>query len=567
MFIAMIPNRKSPPAILLRESYREGAHVRTRTLANLSSLSAAQIEIMRGALKGEAWVRAEDACTIEESLPHGHVRAILGTVRRLGLDDMIASKPCRERDIVVGMIAERLLHGTSKLAATRLWHSTTLATELGVQDADVNEVYAAMDWLVARQKRIEAKLAARHLSNGSAVYYDLTSSYYEGAHCPLAKYGYGRDGKRGLPIIEYGVLTDRCGRPLAISVYEGGTSDSETVADQLDRVRTTFGLDRVVFVGDRGMLTETQLDLVKTQQGIGWVTALRATAIQKLAAEGCVQMSLFDKHNLAEVRSPEYPDERLVVCYNPLMAEKRRRTRDELLAATEVRLEMVRRTVARRTKTPLGRAEIGVRVGKEVNRHKMGKHFALKIEDGALSWERKGGSIEKEAALDGIYVIRTSEPASRMSAEDAVRTYKNLAETERVFRGMKGVSNHVRPIFHRAVPRVGAHLFVSMLAFYVEWHMREALKPLLFEDEDRREVNAMRDPVAAACPSASARRKKQSLRAQGGQAAHSFRTLLEALALQCRNRCRFGADAAAVTVMRTTETNAFQAKVFEMLKL
>ena len=567
MFIATVPNRNSPPAILLRESYREGAHVRTRTLANLSSLSAAQIEIMRGALKGEAWVRAEDACTIEQSLPHGHVRAILGTVRRLGLDDMIASKPCRERDIVVGIIAERLLHGTSKLAATRLWHSTTLATELGVRDADVNEVYAAMDWLVARQERIEAKLAARHLSNGSAVYYDLTSSYYEGTHCPLAKYGYGRDGKRGLPIIEYGVLTDRCGRPLAISVYEGGTSDSETVADQLDRVRTTFGLDRVVFVGDRGMLTETQIDLVKTQQGIGWVTALRATAIQKLAAEGCVQMSLFDKRNLAEVRSPEYPDERLVVCYNPMMAEKRKRTRDELLVATEVRLEMVRRTVARRTKTPLGKAEIGLRVGKEVNRYKMGKHFALKIEDGSLSWERKSGSIEKEAALDGIYVIRTSEPASRMSAEDAVRTYKNLAETERVFRGMKGVANHVRPIFHRSVPRVGAHLFVSMLAFYVEWHMREALRPLLFDDEERKEANAVRDPVAAARPSASAQRKKQSRHTEGGQPVHSFRTLLQEMASLCKNRCRFGTGPTAVTAVLTTQPNAFQAEAFRLLKL
>jgi len=567
MFIATIPNRNSPPAILLRESYREGTHVRTRTLANLTKLAPTKIEAIRGVLKGEPWVRADDALTIEESLPHGHVRAILGTVRRIGLDDMIASKPCRERDIVVALIAERLLHGTSKLAATRLWHTTTLAAEMGVQDADVNEVYAAMDWLLARQERIEEKLARRHLANGSAVYYDLTSSYYEGSHCPLAKHGYSRDGKRGLPVIEYGMVADREGRPVAISVYEGGTSDARTVPDQLARLRDAFGLERVVFVADRGMLTEAQIETVRTHPGIGWVTALRAPAIQRLAAEGCVQMSLFDERNLAETSSPEYPGERLVVCYNPLMAEERRRTRDELLAATEARLEAVRREVARRTKTPLSSTDIGLKVGALLRQHKMGKHFALKIGDGSLSWDRKGESIEKEAALDGIYVIRTSEPASRMSAEDAVRTYKNLAETERVFRGMKGVSNHVRPIFHRTEPRVGAHLFLSMLAYYVEWHMREALGPLLFDDEERRETNKDRDPVAAARPSDSARRKKQPRRTDGGQPAHSFRTLLEAMASLCRNRCRVGTGAAAVTVMRITEPNDFQAEVFRLLKL
>ena len=565
MFIAIVPNRKSPPAILLRESYREGKHVRTRTLANLSALAPEQVTALRGVLKGETWVRAEDVFAVEESLPHGHVNAILATMRRIELDHMLASKPCRERSIVMGLIAERLLHGTSKLAATRLWHTTTLAGELAIEDAAVNEVYAAMDWLGARQARIEAKLARRHLGADTAVFYDVSSSYYEGAHCPLARYGYSRDGKRGLPIIEYGVMTDRAGRPVAISVYEGGTSDGETVPEQLERMRATFGLHRIVFVGDRGMLTETQIETVKAYPGIGWVSALRATAIQKLASQGAVQMSLFDEQNLAEITSPDYPGERLVACYNPLLADDRRRTRDELLAATEAQLEKVRLQVARQHKTPMDKAAIGIKAGKLINRYKVGKHYTLTISDGTFAWERKQASIAQEAALDGIYVIRTSEPSARLHAADAVRTYKGLAEAERVFRGMKGVANHVRPIFHRSDPRVRAHLFISMLAYYVEWHLREALKPLLFDDQERRATNRARDPLAPATPSSSARRKKTTRLTESGYQVHSLATLLEAMGTICKNRCRTGSGEHATQVILTTQPNAWQAAVYRLL--
>jgi len=567
MFIATVPNRTSPPAILLRESYREGKQVRTRTLANLSHLRPEQIAALRGVLKGETWVRAQDVFAVEASVPHGHVNAILATMRCIGLDGLIASKPCRERSIVMALIAERLLHGTSKLAATRLWHTTTLAAELGIEDADVNEVYAAMDWLGARQERIEAKLARRHLGEGSAVYYDVSSSYYEGTHCELARYGYSRDGKRGQPIIEYGVMTDREGRPVAVSVYEGGTSDGDTVPDQLQRVRAQFGLNRVVFVGDRGMLTATQIETLKTHPGIGWVSALRATAIQKLASQGAVQLALFDERNLAEISVPDYPGERLIACYNPLLADDRTRTRAALLAATEAALEKLRRQVARQCRTPMDKAAIGLKAGKLINRYKVGKHYTLRISDGAFAWERKQASIDKEAALDGIYIIRTSEPREHLSAGDAVRTYKGLAQAERVFRGMKGVSNHVRPIFHRSDPRVRAHVFISLLAYYVEWHLRDALKPLLFDDEERRDINATRDPVAPAKPSASARRKKTVRLTQSAYPVHSFTTLLEGMGTICKNRCRAGAGDHAAPVTLVTQPNAWQAEVYRLLGL
>jgi len=567
MYIAFIPNRSSRPTILLRESYRKGARVHTRTLANLTHEPPEKVAALMAVLRGTRGAPQVAPITIIRTRPHGHVDALLTTLRRIGLDDIIASKPCRERSIIMALIVERLLHGTSKLAATRLWHTTTLAEELDLAGVGVNDVYAAMDWLVARQERIEKKLAGRHVGEGSALYYDLSSSYYEGQHCPLAQYGYSRDGKRGLPIIEYGVMTDRCGRPLAISVYEGGTSDSETVADQLERVRTQFGLKRVVFVGDRGMLTETQIETVKNHPGLGWVSALRATAIQKLAQSGAVQMSLFDQRNLAEITTPEYPGERLVACYNPILADDRKKSRAELLAATEKDLEQLRRRVARRTKKIMTAAEIGVSAGARIKRYKMGKHFSLQIGAGTFAWTRKQASIDKEAALDGIYVIRTSEPAKHLSAADAVRAYKELAETERVFRGMKGVANHVRPIFHRSDPRVRAHLFISMLAYYLEWHLRDALTPLLFDDEARREVNAVRDPVAPAQPSLAARRKKAARQTENGLPLHSLPTLLASMGTICRNYCKIGDGDAATTVLLTTQPDAWQTEVYRLLRM
>jgi len=565
MYIAIVPNRNSRPAYLLRESYRDGKHVRTRTLANLSELTPEQLRAFSGILKNEPWVHLKDAFTILQSRPHGHVQAILGTIRKLGLDTLIATKSSQEQRIILGLIVERILHGSSKLASARLWHTTTLAEELELEDVTVNDVYAAMDWVVERQQRIQAKLAKRHLSEGSALFYDLSSSYYEGSHCRLAHYGYSRDGKRGLPIIEYGVMTDSGGRPLAISVYEGGTSDSETVADQIDTLRTTFNLNRVVLVGDRGMITETQIEMIKTQPGIGWVSALRSSAIQKLARSGAVQMSLFDTQNIAEITSPNYPNERLVACYNPFLADDRKKTRTELLTATEKDLDKISRIITRRTTTPLSKAEIGLRVGACIKRHKMGKHFSIKIDDGVLTWERKQASIDAEAAVDGIYIIRTSEPTASLSTADAVRTYKRLAETERVFRGMKGVENRVRPIFHRNDERVKAHLFISMLAYYVEWHMREALTSLLFEDEERKEVNTMRDPVAPAKPSLAVRKKKATRQTTSGYPVQSFKTLLAQMGTICKNKCRMGTVEDAPLITLITQSDAWQAEVYRLL--
>ena len=446
MYIEGIPNRNSPPAILLRETWREGQKIHKRTLANLSHWPPEKIEALRRLLRDEALVVAKDAFVIERSVPHGHVEAVLGTIRKLGLDGLLSSTRSRERDLVVAMIAERLMHPCSKLATSRLCHTTTLAEELGLGDADEDDLYGAMDWLLARQDRIEKKLARRHLSEGSLVLYDVTSSYYEGRCCPLAQYGHDRDGKKGRPIIVYGLLTDGEGRPVAVEGYPGNTGDPSTVSGQAEKLRGRFGLSRMVLVGDRGMLTETQIEKLRAYSGLGWISALRSSAIRDLVAEGSLQMSLFDQRDLAEIHSPEFPLERLVACYNPLLAEERRRKRRELIAATEKELEKIVREVGRRTRSPLGTDEIGKKVGKVIGRYKMGKHFALAIGEGTFSYERKEVKIGQEETLDGIYVIRTSEPTERLCAEDTVRSYKNLTHVERAFRSLKGMNLIIRPI-------------------------------------------------------------------------------------------------------------------------
>lgn len=552
---------------LLRRTYREGGHVKHETLGNISHLPGSIIEMIRAALRGETWVRASDAFKIVRSLPHGQVKAILGTVRRLGLDRLIASKRCRERDLVVAMIVERLLEGGSKLANTRHWHTTTLAAELSVEDADADEVYAAMDWLLKRQGRIEKKLAEHHLSDGEQVLYDVTSSYYEGRTCPLARYGHNRDRKKGKPIIVYGLVTDAEGRPVAVEVYPGDTGDSTTVPDQVSKVRERFGLSRVVLVGDRGMLTETRIETLKDHPGIGWISALRSGSIRELVESGNLQMSLFDERNLAEIRSPEFPGERLVACYNPFLADERARKREELVSATSKWLGKIAREVARRTKKPMKEAEIALKVGKVVNRYKVGKHFKLTIADGRFEWERDEERIEREAKLDGIYVIRTSEPAEALSAEDTVRSYKNLTRVERAFRCMKGIEIRVRPIYHRIDPRVRSHIFLCMLAYYVEWHMRRRLAPLLFDDEELEEARKTRDPVARAEPSLSAKRKKAERVGPDGLPVHSFDTLLEELGTLCRNKCRLDAAPSAGTFTLETEPTPLQAKAFNLLGL
>lgn len=567
MYVETVPNRKSPPAILLRESWREGKKVKKRTVANLSRWPAERVESLRRLLRGETLVSPDDVFATERTLPHGGVEGVLGSIRKLGLDGVIASKRCRERDLVLAMVAEQLIHPCSKLATTRLWHSTTLSEELGVTDADEDELYRAMDWLVARQRRIENKLAGRHLCEGGLVLYDVTSSYYEGKRCPLVRYGHNRDGKKGAPVIVYGVMTDGEGRPVAVDVYPGNTADPTTVPDQVEKLQRRFGLSRVVLVGDRGMLTKTQVEHLRAHPGLGWISALRGPSVRKLVEGGELQMSLFDEKNVAEITSPEYPGERLIACFNPLLAEERRGKREELLAATETGLSRVSQQVSRPRRNPLGKAEIGLRVGRVLHRFKVGKHFKLKIEDGLFEWSRREESIRGEEALDGIYVIRTSEPKERISPDDVVRNYKSLAQVERAFRTLKGLEVLVRPIRHRKDPRVRAHVFVCFLAYYVEWHMRKALAPLLFEDEEREQNRKTRDPVAPARPSPSARRKKATHFTPDGLPVHSFHTLLKDLATRCRNTCRVKSDPSAPRFQMVTEPTPLQAKALQLLGL
>jgi len=537
MYIDIIPNRNSPPAILLRESWREGNKTHKRTVANISNLPMEQVQMLKQVLKGEKLICATDAFVIKESWPHGHVEAILGTIRKAGLERMIGSQPSRERDLVVAMIVEQILHHDSKLADTRNWHSTSLAQELGVEDADENDLYAALDWLLARQKRIEKKLAKLHFAEGSYAFYDVTSSYYEGHTCSLARWGNNRDKKKGHQVIVYGTLADQGGRPVAVDVYAGNTGDPKTIPDQVAKLRQVFGLNRLVLVGDRGLLAQTQIDYLQKYPGLGWITALRSKAIRELVDKGHLGISLFDTQNLAEIYSPDYPIERLIACYNPLMAEERNRKRRELLEMTEALLRKIKGEVDRRTKKPLKKDEIGLKVGKVLNKFKMGKHFDVTIEDSSLEWQRRAEKIRQEEMLDGIYIIRTSEPKESISAKQTVKQYKNLSLIEWIYRTVKGLAILIRPIRHRAANRVRAHIFLCMLTYYVVWHMRKALAPLLFEDEELDLLRKVRDPVAKAEPSESAKKKKKTLTTTEGFPVHSFATLLKALGKRCKHRC------------------------------
>jgi len=552
---------------LLRRTYREGQKVLHETLGNLSHLPAATIDLIRRSLKGETFVSAADAFRTLRSLPHGHVVAVLGMVHKLGLDALLASKPCRERDLVLAMIAQRILFPCSKLATTRDWHNTSLAEELHVADADEDELYAALDWLLKRQPAIEAKLAKRHLGEGALVLYDVSSSYYEGRTCPLARYGHDRDGKQGHPIIVYGMLTDGQGRPVAVEVYAGNTGDPTTVPDQVDKLRQRFGLTRVVLAGDRGMLTQTQIEHLQEHPGLGWISCLRSAAIRRLVDDGHLQRSLFDETNLAEIRSPEFPGERLMACYNPLLAAERSRKREALLGATEKDLKKLAAQVTRRTKKRLRKAEIALKAGKIMGHYKMAKHFQLEIEDGVFGWNRNQASIERESQLDGIYVVRTSEPKKRLAADDAVRDYKRLAEVEQVFRNLKSADLRVRPIYHRIEERVRAHVLVCMLAYYVQWHLKRAWEPLLFEEEDLETIRQQRDPVATAEPTAQVRQKKASQQTADGLPVQSFATLLRELGKRCRNTCRVVSDPSGKTFEQLTDLTPLQSEAFRLLNL
>lgn len=564
MFIDKVPNRGSRPTILLREAWREGKKTFKKTLANLTHWPPEKVEALDCFLRGKTVPASADSLTIERTLPHGHVEAVLGTMRKLGIAALLSSRPSRERKLVMAMIAQRVLEPCSKLAATRLWHTTTLAGELGVDDAEPNELYDALDWLLARKEAIEQKLAKRHLDEGSQVLYDVSSSSYTGRTCPLAQYGYNRDGVH-IPSIVYGVVTASDGCPVAADVYPGNTADPTTVPDQVEKIRQTFGLSRVTLVGDRGMLTQARIDALREYPGLGWISALRSSDIRKLVESECLQLSLFDRQNLAEITGDDYPGERLVACYNPLLAEDRKRTRKELLTATEQELTRIAAEVARRTKTPLSEAEIGIKVGRCLGKYKMAKHFRITIEDGHMTFARNTPSIEREALLDGLYVIRTSE--SDLSAPDAVRAYKSLEQVEQAFRCLKGIDLRIRPIHHRTEDHVTAHVFLCFLAYYVEWHMRKALGSLLFADDELDHTRWTRDPVAPAHPSVSAQMKKQTRRTPDGLPVHSFHTLLRNLGTRSKNICRLGTGKTMIEFEKITELSPFQNKAFTLLGL
>jgi transposase len=573
MYVASVPNRSSPPAILLRESYREAGKVKTRTIANISHLRPLQIEALRGALSGAvspSGLSLPDSFRIERSRPHGHVAAVLGSLRKLQLDSMLDSQPSRQRDLVVAMIAARILDPASKLATARGLHSDTLISTLGellaLDSANETELYPAMDWLLARQEQIEKELAKRQLQDGAMVLYDLTSTYFEGRHCPLGKLGHSRDDKSGKLQIVFGLLTNALGCPVAVEVFAGNTADPNTVATQVNKLRLRFGLRQVVLVGDRGMITSARIrqDL-PASHGIEWISALRATQIQKLARDGQLQMSLFDKTDLVEIAHPDFPGERLVACFNPLLAEERARKRPDLLTATEKQLEKIA-AATKRSRRPLrGKQNIGLRAGKILNRYKMGKHFQLRIEEDSFHYERKAANIEREQSLDGIYVIRTSVRAEALSSPQVVASYKSLSGVERAFRSLKTVDLHVRPIHHRLPDRVRAHILLCMLAYYVEWHMRQALAPLLFDDHDKPQAQAARTSIVApAVRSDAARRKAATRKTEEGLKVHSFQTLLSDLATIAKNRIQPKDKKIPAFDMLTTPT-PLQQQAFDLL--
>jgi transposase len=541
---------------LLRRSYREGGKVRNETVGNVSHLPEELVELVRAGLRGEPVGVLSEAFEIERSLPAGHVIAALAMGRRLELARLLDRRPCRERDLVMAMICQRAIGPASKLGTVRAFGQSTLADELGVADADEDDLYEAMDWLLVRQQRIEDRLARRHLEDGELVLYDVSSSYFEGRSCELARLGYSRDQKRGTPQIIYGLLCDQPGRPIAIEVFSGELHDDKTLPSQITKLRTRFGLDRVVVVSDRGMVTKANLELLR-EQGTGWITALKAPQIKKLVKDGALQLSLFDEHNLAEINAEEYPGERLVVCRNPLVAADRARKRAELLEATERGLYEIAERVERGTLT--GADQIGLAVGPALRRYRVKKHFEVQITDTTFTYERKTEQIEQEAALDGIYVLRSSVGVTELDAGEVVRTYKELKHVERAFRTFKGPELQIRPIHHPLEDRVRAHVFLCMLAYYLTWHLRQAWTPLLFEDEF---PPTQTDPVAKAVRSPSARRKAQTKRTTTGEIAHSYKSLLTELATLTRNTIRLPGTAA--TFNKLAAATPTQARALEL---
>jgi DDE family transposase len=543
---------------LLRRSYREGGKVRKETLANLSHLPDEIIELIRGALAGRRYLDSEQAFAIERSLPAGHVQAALEMARRLGLARLLDRAPSRARDLCLAMIIQQALGPGSKLQTARSLAQSALGSELGVAAADEDDLYAALDWLLERQARIEDRLAARHLSDGELVLYDVSSSYFEGRTCPLAKLGYSRDQKRGTPQIVYGLLCDRPGRPVCVEVFTGELHDDKTLPSQVSKLKTRFGLKTVIVVCDRGMVTKANLELISTTEGVAWITALKAPQIKRLAASGALQLSLFDEHNLAEITAPEdYPGERLVVCRNPLVAAERQRKREDLLAATERGLQEIAERVQRGTLT--GADQIGLTVGPALKRYRVKKHFDVEISDTSFSYARKTDQIQAEAALDGFYVLRTSVATETLPTDEVVRAYKGLEQVERAFGTFKGPELEIRPIHHRLEDRVKAHVLLCMLAYYLTWHLRAAWAPLLFKDEQP-PINP--DPVAKADRSPAAKRKAQTKHTTSGEPCHSYRSLIAELATLTRNTIRL--PGAPATFTKLAEPTPLQARALDL---
>ena len=542
MYIAKVPNRNSPPAILIRESYREGGKPKKRTVANISKWKPTRIEALRQLLKGNVDLGEAQQFEITRSKPHGHVAVVLGTLRKVGLERIIHSRQRRERDLVVAMIVARIVEPGSKLATARGLSKRTLTSSLGecvgVEDSNEDELYEALDWLLSRQAAIEKKLAKRHLQQGSLVLYDLTSTWVEGRSCPLAKLGYSRDGKKNKLQIVFGLLCERNGRPVGVEVFEGNTGDPATLGSQIRKVRERFELDNIVFVGDRGMITEARIrEELRPEEGLEWISSLRAPQIQRLAKDGMLQPSLFDEVDLAEIHHPNFPGERLIACRNPLLAAERARKREEMLVSTESKLEVIRKATKRDQRPLRGKDTIGIRLGRVFARSKMGKHFRYTITDDSFDFERDNDNIEREATLDGIYIIRTSLTEEAISANEAVKAYKGLAVVERAFRCCKTVDLKVRPIYHYNAERVRAHIFLCMLAYYVEWHMRKALAPILFDDDDTDGAQAKRSSIVSpATSSDSAQAKASTKKSPDGLPVHSFRTLLSDLATVTKNQ-------------------------------
>lgn len=569
MYIDVVPNRNSPPAVLLRESWREGKKTKKRTVANLSGLPMEAVEVLRQALKGVTLVPAEERFRIVRALPHGHVAAVVGTAERIGVPELLASRPSVERSRALALIVARILEPRSKLATSRLLAEetkcSTLAETLGLEIGNENELYETMDWLLGRQRWIERKLARRHVSDGSLLLYDITITYFEGRKCPLANRTNRRGSRSGKLHILVGLICNGEGCPVAVDVFPGNWGDPRTLSSALEKARSRFGVQRVVLVGDRGLLTAARIEEELRPLGtLDWITALRADAVQALASQDVLQLSLFDKRDLAEITSPDYPGERLVACRNPLLAEERSRKRTELLAATEAKLAAIRTATQRRSRPLRGRDRIGVRVGRVLERSNVGKHFRYVITERSFTFERDEEKIRREAALDGIYVIRTSVPASEFGAEEVVESYKSLSQVERAFLSFKTMDLKLRPIFHHREDRVRAHALLCMLAYYVEWHMRRDLAPLLFDDHDPEGAAAARTSVVApAKRSAAAMAKASTKRTEDGFAVHSFQTLLEDLKTATKNRVAVGQSGAIFDQL--AELTPIQARVFELL--